>query len=203
MPKAQRRGLHLLVAPETILRWHRDIVRRRWAARSMHGQTGRPATRRNIRALILRLARENPNGGPQDPRRAGRPGREGSGIDSVGNPEEGRNRPRAAPIRACLVAVPALPGRRDPGMRLLHGQPARWYPGLCPGRDRARHQANPHPGSHRASHWEMDRPAGPQPDHGPRRPGAPGQVHDPRLRPGLHGRIRRGPRRCRDPDRAL
>jgi hypothetical protein len=41
--------------PDTVLRWHRGIVRRRWAARS-----GRPATRRNIRALVLRLARENP-----------------------------------------------------------------------------------------------------------------------------------------------
>jgi len=43
-----------------MLRWHRDIVRRRWAARSIRGKTGRPATRRNIRALVLRLARENP-----------------------------------------------------------------------------------------------------------------------------------------------
>ena len=32
------------------------------AARSMRGKTGRPATRRNIRALVLRLARENPAG---------------------------------------------------------------------------------------------------------------------------------------------
>jgi hypothetical protein len=55
--------LRLLVTPDTILRWHRDIVRRRWAARSMHGKTGRPATRRNIRALVLRLARENPGWG--------------------------------------------------------------------------------------------------------------------------------------------
>jgi putative transposase len=46
-----------------MLRWHRDIVRRRWAARSMRGKTGRPATRRNIRALVLRLARENPEWG--------------------------------------------------------------------------------------------------------------------------------------------
>src|ERR1039458_2294621 len=49
----------LLVTPNTILRWHRDIVRRRWATRSMRGRTGRPAIRRNIRALVLRLAREN------------------------------------------------------------------------------------------------------------------------------------------------
>ena len=63
IPKARRRGLWLLVTPDTILRWHRDIVRRRWAARSMRGRTGRPVTRRNIQALVLRLARENPEWG--------------------------------------------------------------------------------------------------------------------------------------------
>src|ERR1019366_3955755 len=59
IPQARRHGLRLLVPPDTILRWHRDIVRRRWATRSMRGRTGRPAIRRNIRALVLRLAREN------------------------------------------------------------------------------------------------------------------------------------------------
>jgi putative transposase len=49
--------------PDTILRWHRGIVRRRWAARSKRGRTGRPATRRNIKALVLRLAREDPSWG--------------------------------------------------------------------------------------------------------------------------------------------
>ena len=63
IPKARRHGLRLLVTPDTIVRWHRNIVRRRWAARSMRGKTGRPATRRNIRALVLRLARENPDWG--------------------------------------------------------------------------------------------------------------------------------------------
>ena len=62
IPAARRQGLRLLVTPDTVLRWHRDIVRRRWAARSARGRTGRPATRRNIKALI-RLARENPNWG--------------------------------------------------------------------------------------------------------------------------------------------
>ena len=38
IPKARRQGLRLLVTPDTILRWHRDIVRRRWAARSMRGR---------------------------------------------------------------------------------------------------------------------------------------------------------------------
>jgi putative transposase len=63
IPKVRRHGLRLLVTPDTIVRWHRDIVRRRWAARSMRGKTGRPAIRRNIRALVLRLARENPHWG--------------------------------------------------------------------------------------------------------------------------------------------
>jgi putative transposase len=60
IPKSRRHGMRLLVTPDTILRWHRDLVRRRWAARSRRGRTGRPASRRNVRALVLRLARENP-----------------------------------------------------------------------------------------------------------------------------------------------
>jgi len=63
IPKARRHGLRLLVTPDTILRWHRDIIRRRWAARSRRGRSGRPATRRTIKALVLRLARENPGWG--------------------------------------------------------------------------------------------------------------------------------------------
>jgi len=51
VPKARRHGLRLLVTPDTVLRWHRDIIRRRWAARSRHGKTGRPATRRNVKGL--------------------------------------------------------------------------------------------------------------------------------------------------------
>src|ERR1022692_3429275 len=63
IPKGRRHGLRLLVTPDTILRWHRDIVRRRWAARALRGRPGRPATRRTVRALVLRLARENPEWG--------------------------------------------------------------------------------------------------------------------------------------------
>src|SRR5689334_13630857 len=121
IPKARRQGLRLLVTPDTMLRWHRDIVRRRWAARSMRGKAGRPATRRNIRSLVLRLARENPElGVPLDPRGTCRPGSEDSRLNGVGDSQEGRNRPCAAPIRAYLVAVPAISGRGDPGVRLLH-----------------------------------------------------------------------------------
>ena len=63
IPTARRHGLRLLVTPDTIVRWHRGIAGRRWAARSMRGTSGRPAARRTIRALVLRLARENPERG--------------------------------------------------------------------------------------------------------------------------------------------
>ena len=63
IPKARRQGLRLLVTPDTIVRWHRGIAGRRWAARSMRGNSGRPAARRTISALVLRLARENPEWG--------------------------------------------------------------------------------------------------------------------------------------------
>src|ERR1039457_4469006 len=53
IPKTRRRGLRLVVPPDTILRWHRDIVRRRHAARPMRAKTGRPTTRWRIRALVL------------------------------------------------------------------------------------------------------------------------------------------------------
>jgi putative transposase len=41
MPKLRHNGMRLLVTPDTILRWRRGLVRRRWAARSRHGMTCR------------------------------------------------------------------------------------------------------------------------------------------------------------------
>jgi hypothetical protein len=63
IPKARRQGLRLLVTPDTILRWHRDILRHCRGARPRRWKTGRPATGQKIRALVLRLARENPGWG--------------------------------------------------------------------------------------------------------------------------------------------
>src|ERR1700749_82017 len=55
--------MRLIVTPGTILRWHRDIVRRRWARVSCRGRSGRPATHRTVRSVVLRLARENESWG--------------------------------------------------------------------------------------------------------------------------------------------
>jgi putative transposase len=47
-----------LVTPGTILRWHRRLVTRRWTQPCCRG--GRPPLAEHLVALILRLARENP-----------------------------------------------------------------------------------------------------------------------------------------------
>ncbi|SEB56105.1 Integrase core domain-containing protein [Streptomyces melanosporofaciens] len=60
-PLPALRRVRLLVRPDTVLRWHRDLARRRHAALSRPKRPGRPRTVRSIRTLVLRLARENPN----------------------------------------------------------------------------------------------------------------------------------------------
>jgi putative transposase len=61
LPARRRHGL--LVTPQTLLRWHRALVRRKWTF-SRRGP-GRPPTRARTRELVLKLARENPRWGYQ------------------------------------------------------------------------------------------------------------------------------------------
>lgn len=63
LPRDVLPRLRLLVRPDTVLRWHRDLLARRHAARCRPKCAGRPRTVRSIRALVLRLARENPSWG--------------------------------------------------------------------------------------------------------------------------------------------
>jgi putative transposase len=55
--------IRLLVRPETVLRWRRDLLARRHAAISRPKRAGRPPTVRSIRVLVLRLAHENSSWG--------------------------------------------------------------------------------------------------------------------------------------------
>ena len=84
--------------------------------------------------------------------------------------------PESTPRRA----NPGLPGRSSSARRPRRSWPATsscptcsTAPRLTSGRGRARDPAPPHSRSYPASNGRVDRPAGTQPDHGPRRPGAP------------------------------
>ncbi|CAA9225304.1 MAG: hypothetical protein AVDCRST_MAG93-629, partial [uncultured Chloroflexia bacterium] len=52
----------LLFKPETVLKWHRELVRRKWTFKN-HVPRGRPGVTAEIEALLLRLAMENPTWG--------------------------------------------------------------------------------------------------------------------------------------------
>ena len=50
----------LLFSPATLLRWHRELVRKHWSAFGLRPRRGRPPISDELRNLILRLGRENP-----------------------------------------------------------------------------------------------------------------------------------------------
>src|SRR3954453_1342171 len=60
LPPTPLRQLRLLT-PRTLLRWHAQLVAHRWTYRRR--QAGRPPNAPPIRALVLRMARENPRWG--------------------------------------------------------------------------------------------------------------------------------------------
>jgi len=54
--------MYRIVTPATVLRWHRDLVRRRWS-QPRRRRTGGRCTASALRQLVLRLASENPTTG--------------------------------------------------------------------------------------------------------------------------------------------
>ena len=61
-PTNQLRDLIRLFQPETVLRWHRQLVRRKWSY-AQKNKGGRPPLSQELEALIVRLAGENDSWG--------------------------------------------------------------------------------------------------------------------------------------------
>jgi putative transposase len=52
--------LHRIVTPDTLLAWHRRLIKKTWA---YPNTTGRPPVPEELRELVQRLARQNPRWG--------------------------------------------------------------------------------------------------------------------------------------------
>src|SRR6266516_1414282 len=111
----------LLVTPDTILRWRRRLVARKWTQPSRRG--GQPPLADRLVALILRLGRENPRWGYR--RIQGELNKLGIGVS-------------ATTIRTVLLGSglrPAPGGRRSPGgPSFARRPPASWPPISLPWR---------------------------------------------------------------------
>jgi putative transposase len=59
LPHRRRHGL--IVTPQTLLRWHRELTRRKWTQPKR--RPGRPTVEDRVRQLVLHIARENPRWG--------------------------------------------------------------------------------------------------------------------------------------------
>jgi hypothetical protein len=105
---------HRILTPATLLRWHRDLVNRRWTQPRGH-RSGGQRTPPELRRLVLRLARrELFLGLPAQLRRTHRAQLPDCGKYGAVDSEAGRHRSRPAPRRAQLAAPsPPLntPGR--------------------------------------------------------------------------------------------
>ena len=115
----RRAWASFLVTPATLLRWHRELVARRWTYTGR--RPGRPGTPVEVRELVVRLARENAGWGTGASRAswsgwASRLPPAPSGKSSGGR---GSSR-RRSDNRSQLGRVSAPTGREHPRVRLPH-----------------------------------------------------------------------------------
>ncbi|MDH6140654.1 transposase [Kitasatospora sp. GP30] len=189
LPREVLRRLRLLVQPDTVLRWHRDLMKQRHARTCRPRRPGRPPTVRSIRVLVLRLVRENPSWGYR--RVHGELATLGikiaastiweifkaEGIDPA--PDRSATtwadflRSQADALLACdFIETVTLTGQRQYILAVIeHATLPQPSAGRCPHR--------PHPGNHRASHRPLGRSGRPEPGHGPRGRWSHRQLPDP------------------------
>jgi transposase len=106
-------------SPDTVLRWHRDMLARRHARRSRPRHPGRPPSR-SIRALVLPLSRENSAWGY----RRVRGELQALGVKVAASTvweilHEAWIDPGSRAQLRHMGRVPAIPGRGPAGLRLL------------------------------------------------------------------------------------
>jgi hypothetical protein len=114
LPRA--RWSSLVISPNTLLRWHRELVRRKWTFRRA-SPAGRPPISQEVRDLILRMGRDNPRVGVhQNPGRARQARHQGLGNEDPYAAAAGRPRPGSSPWWSHLERVPWVPGSGDSGV---------------------------------------------------------------------------------------
>jgi hypothetical protein len=180
----------LFVRPEALLRWHRDLVRRKWAHSGR--RPGRPALPTGTVSVVLPGEREPDPGVPSHPRGARHHGRRARALKRVGHLAPAWHRTSAKKLWANLVGVPRSPGNDQVGVRLLH---RRHRPPGSPLRavlHRDRHPAGLPRRRHRQPGGVVGHPTGPQACLGPFRAVPSNEVPAPGPRLEVHGRLRRG-----------
>ena len=196
---ARRRQLSLIVTPRTLLRWHAELVKRRWTHRRR--TPGRPRTSPAIRRPAVEMARDNPTWGYR--RICGELTGLGhkiapstiweilkaAGIDRAPQ-RAAANWKQFLSAQAKTIAAAGLLPRR-------HRLPA---PALCAVPHRAPQSPRSPSRRHRPPHRRMDGPAGPEHAPGPRRAHRRPEVPDQRPGRQIHRRVRRRLHRGRHAD---